>query len=434
MWRSVLAWLIIGSLVTLFLWGIYQTPVAEDLQSRTFGFYQTDPVLFGDLGLVPIRWLQYLVIGVAAFGVAWVVIEIPRTSHRILFAAMAIAVVIGLSPALAIYAKLFEPLTGTVAVLMSLGLGLIYTASEWGRRKHHLSEVFGGQVNKATMAELLNQKAPPALEGDQHDVVILTVRLFNHGELAESMEPGELVELTNQFLSATSEFLCVRGGYLDESSPDCVRVFFGLPVADPQAPKNACGAALELRLRLANLAVECESQWTQRIEYGIALCAGSVTSGIFGESRQRHFSAVGSQVDLCRRLTIANRTYGSRILADSGTYHSATTDYEFRPLDRFFVPGSEVVTEFYELLEPKGRLSEAAEESREHFWEGIIHLRNQKAKEALAAFEKAREVAGPKAIDPPLLHYLEEAREMAKSGNRKLGARSTEDIQQIGSL
>jgi len=437
MWRSIVAWLSIAGLVTLLLWGLYQTPVAEDLQRRAFSWYQTDPQLFGGLDLVPIRWLQYLVFAIAAFGATWVVIDVPRNSHRILFCVLAIAVIAALSPTLALFSKLFEPASGAVAVLLSLGFGLIYASSEWGRRKHSLRQVFGGRVSKATMYQMLSDQKPPALDGKNHDVVILTVRLFDHGLLAERLERSQLVDLTNRFLGATSDFLCARGGFLDESSPDCVRVFFGLPIADEAAPAKACAAALELRQRLANLAVECESRWTQRIQCGVAVCSGKVTAGIFGEGQQRHYSAVGGGIDLCRRLTSANLTYGTKILVDAPTYAAASEAFEFRPIDRFYVPGSDVVTEFYELLDAESQLSVQEAESRDEFWKAIIHLRDNRVQEALAGFEAARQATGDSATpDLALLHFLEKTRELTVSGRGKAfgPTKPGDDIQAISTI
>ena len=415
MWRSVLAWLSIAGLVTLLLWGLYQTPVAEDFQRRTFAWYQTDPNLFSELALAPLPWLQYLVFSLVAFGVTWVVIDIPRTSHRILFSIFVMAVIAGLSPTCAVYSILFEPISGMVATLLSLGLGLVYTGSEWGRRKHLLRRVFGGRISRSNMARLVNQADAPDLSGEQYEVVILTVRLFEHRELSENLDGHQLVELSNQFLQASSEFLCGKGAYLDESAPECVRAFFGIPVGSANLNRQACKAAIELRQRLTNFAVEAESKWSVQVRFGIALCSGEVSAGLFGGHHEKRYSAVGGGVALSRRLADTNPAYDTRLLVDDTTYLAGAELFEFRPIGRFQLPGSDVVTEYYELLGASDEVPNAVMESRDHFWKGVIQLRDKKGEEAYACFQQARKALGKNGSDPTLLQFLEEARALCKT-------------------
>lgn len=411
MWRSILAWLTIGSTVTFLLWGFYQTPVAEDLHRRAFMCYQIDPELFGDLDLVPIRWLQYLVFTVASFGVTWVIIDAPRTTYRILFTILAVVVTLVLSPTLALYGMLFEPVSGVIAILFALSLGLVYGTSEWGRRKHDLRRVFGGRISRGTMRRLMARRNAPIFHGEEQEVVILTVRIFfDESDFAEVHERSQLVELTNQFLGASSEFLCARGAYLDESSPDCIRVFFGLPLGARNLSEKACRVALELRQRLVNLALEADSRWTRQVRFGIALCTDTVVTGMFGDGVQRHYSAVGRGVDLCRRLAIANLTYGSRILVDASTYQAMEEEFVFRPIDRFPVPGSDVVSEFYELIAAEADLPENVVASRDEFWKGVVLLRDSRSAEAMRHFERAQRLAGEDARDPVLHYFLDKTR------------------------
>ncbi len=411
--RSLLAWLVIGSTVTLLLWGLYQTPVAEDFSRLTFGWYRVNPDLFGDLELVPIRWLQHFVFTLAAFGVAWVVIDSPRNSSRSLFAILATVVVVGLSPAMALYAKLFEPLSGIITILLSLALSLLYASSEWGQRKHELRRIFGGRISCEMMRKLMGLKDAPVLHGQEQEVVILTVTIFfDEGSFAKPVERSQIVDLTNQFLGATSEFLCSRGAFLDEASPDCVRVFFGLPVALDDSCQQACTAALELRQRLNNLVLEADSQWTQRLRFGIALSLDTVISGIFGEGAQRQYSVLGQGVDLCRRLAVANLNYDSKILVDLSVFQRMTHTFEFRPIDQLQEFPSGKISEFYELMAASGDLSETALRARDQFWNGVMLLREGRNQEALSHFEAARSLVSEEASDPVVLRFIETTRHL----------------------
>ncbi len=66
--------------------------------------------------------------------------------------------------------------------------------------------------------------------------------------------------------------------------------------------------------------------------------------------------------------------------------------------------GGAAAWELYEILAPKHSLSPERERSRDHFWRGVIYVRDKKWEKAIEEFSKARITGIP---DPALDYYIQ---------------------------
>jgi class 3 adenylate cyclase len=410
MWRSILAWLTIGSTVTLLLLGLYQTPVAEDFLRRAFLCYQVEPALFADLDLVPVRWLQYGVFTVAAFAVCWVIIDSPHTVDRVFFIVVALAVTLLLSPTLAFHGMLFEPVSGVLAIVFSLSLSLVYANSEWGKRKHGLRRILGGRVSGDTMRRLMTVREALGTGGKQQSAVILTVYFsFEDEAAAEAGVRAELVGVADRLRGRIADFLCARGACMDESSTQCVRVFFGLPLGGRKLAEKACNAALGLRQQMHEIAGEFEGIRSGQIRCGIGLCSDKVVAGMFHKGTRGHYSVIGRGIDRCRQLAIANFTFGSRILVDAPTCEAVGQAWVFRLIDFSSASADQASGEVFELIGRRADCPAIEISATEVFTRGMRLLREGRSGEAVREFQQVRQIAGEDLPDPVLDHFLERA-------------------------
>lgn len=419
MWRYVGVSIIVGLLVSTCVFVLYEIGFFLRPAAALWKFYESSGIFPDGAGRGQVDLVQFVVFTGLALGVAWCVIDIPRTSLNATVAAGSLILVVGLSFTLALYGIYFEPFSGSLAIVSSFVLGAGYSRTRQGRRKRLLLAVLGSRISQDFLLKQLGSNGDLA-ESKKRAVSVLTCRIFNHPQLMEELEPEELVELTNLFLKDTVEHLMAKGGYVDESRPEGVRVFFGVnPTANHAV--QACKAALELHKRLGNLNAECERRWFQSLRYGIGVSSGTVTTGIFGSQREAFFSGVGTQIGFSRRLSTLNRHYGSSILIGAGCYFEAKKQLEVRPMEMVFIEEEDVMTEVYELLEEKGRLGDEHRKSRDAFWEGVIYYREGKYDLALEQFNAAG-ITGHE--DAPRDYYIAKVEEeLVHSGGEAGGKR-----------
>ncbi|NOX99703.1 MAG: adenylate/guanylate cyclase domain-containing protein [Verrucomicrobia bacterium] len=417
----------LGTVILLQYAGIYG--VLGNWLTRSYSDADFFTQLQAGQGVVRWFWMEWIALLMVAFGVAWCMIDVSQIGQKILVYFTTLIVVSGLSPTLALYGVIFSPFPVITAATVSILIGFAYAGTEKGMRKRVLESVLGERVSKETLRMLVNSEDAVSLKEGAYEATVLTCRLFNHSELKEKMEAADLVAMTNRFLHNTADFLMSRGAYLDQSSPDCVRVFFGLLGPSEDHARQACEAALELKQRLLNLDAECESQWFHKPEHGVAISSGQMTVGVYGTPRHYYFSGVGLATDFSRRISAMNRIYGSDVLVSARTYQLAGDSIIVRPMEMVVEPESQVMTEVYELMASSDGFSEKALQCRDAFWEGMILYRERNYEKALEKFSQAGISENGKE-DLPVKFFVSLAQERITRIGLESGASDSHQINQ----
>lgn len=399
--RYAIIALVLGSAVTVVVLSLYLLGVFDTMVARLGNFYGASGIASGELE--PIRWPTIPLIGIAAVGMAWCVIDVSRPFQKILITLSGAVVVAGISPTLACYGYLVDPFAPLTAAVLSSVAAFAYAGTEQGGRKRILEDVLGPRVSGATFHEMLEAEEPPDFQGATREVTVLTCRLFNYEGLQDLLEPSELIRLSNLFLRSTTNFLLSRGGYLDESSPELLRVSFGMLRPTKNHAIQGCRAALELRGRLRALSQECETRWFQPLHCGVGISSGPMTVGVYGTPGHFRFGGIGQVTDYSRRLALANMRYGSDLLIGPETHRLVEGAMAVRPMEMFYDPATNVMSEIYQLLSRSDHISEEENQRRELFWQGVIFLREKNYEAALDCFSRSRL---PGSDDGPTAYFI----------------------------
>jgi class 3 adenylate cyclase len=398
--------LIVSSVVSLLLLALYkQTGLFVDLAVRLRDFFYTIFILPADKTLAFSMPAQYVFLAVISFVTAMVCIDLPRVFSKVAYLAGAVFLTLLLSPVLAFCGVLFEPFSGSLAILFAGLAGLFLGSTEKGKRQHALLRYFAGRISTEKFNEIVQSKKPVELSGKK-DLTVLSCRILNYPELSSQMEPGDLEQMGSLFLRAAAEFLVSKGAYLDSCNAEGVRVYFGMLEGGDDHAVHGCKAALELRQRLINLEQEIQNRWHRKPFFGVSLATGPMTTGLFGFSEFQFYSGVGESLDFSRRLCAINLVYGSHVLINSRTYSLTKEHMEARPMEMVYAPRMHQISEVYELLAAKGSLSDEELKSRDAFWQGVVSLRKGSYPEAVAQLKKAK-IEGRE--DAPLNYFLERA-------------------------
>lgn len=413
--RFALISLGIGLVVALLVVALHFFAVYEPLSDWLDNFYAVQgiyPAGAGDrLIFIEVLWIVAL-----SIWITWCLCDLTQGAQKVIILVVFLFLVGALSPCLALYGKFFSPFATFSALILSASAAFAFCGTELGNRKRKLEMLLGRRISHDTFDKLMLAPKAPSFESQKREVTVLTCRLYNRSELMEQLEPKVFLQMTNLFRKVISHYLISQGAYLDEAGPDLIRAYFGLLQPVKSHADVAAKVSLGLQPALKQINQECHNRYLQELHVGAGLSSGEVVSGIYGSKENFFLSGVGPQVDFSRRLSKANQRYGSSILIGPETFKMVNGFAEVRPMEMFFDPDSGEMLEIYEILALKEDFSANEKEMRDHYWQGVIHYREEKFTEAIEYFNKARV---PGKIDGPLEYFVMRAQEKLQSSQQK---------------
>ena len=169
--------------------------------------------------------------------------------------------------------------------------------------------------------------------------------------MSERMEPEELVDHLNQYLTAMTEIVFKHGGTLDKYIGDAIMVFFGDPIPHRDHAARAVRMALEMRAKLADL----QRQWfvdQEELAIGMGISTGYVTVGNIGSSARLEYTVLGNHVNVASRL--ADRAAGGQILVGERTLVAVRDLVDAREIDQVELEGVHRPIKIYEIRAKAG--------------------------------------------------------------------------------
>src|SRR4029077_11206628 len=120
---------------------------------------------------------------------------------------------------------------------------------------------------------------------------------------SETLEPEQVIEALNRYLTAMSEAILDHGGTLVAYMGDGIMAVFGAPLQQDDHADRALEAAREMLERLKGF-----NEWLREQELhggfkmGIGLNSGPVMSGNVGSERRLEYTALGDTTNTAARL------------------------------------------------------------------------------------------------------------------------------------
>ena len=168
-------------------------------------------------------------------------------------------------------------------------------------------------------------------------------------EAAERMEPEELIDELNEYLSEMTEIVFKHGGTLDKYVGDAVMVFFGDPVSQEDHARRAVEMALEMRERMKRLQDTWLRRYNDVFKIGIGISTGYVTVGNIGSSARSDYTVLGNHVNLAARL--ADRADAGQILVTERTFREVDDLVQGAIIDEVRLKGVNRPIKIYEVNE-----------------------------------------------------------------------------------
>ncbi len=387
--RYLKATLICGALTVLLVLGLFELHAFSRADASLANFLSrpSPPVVE--------RPLQYFLVLLLSFGIAWTTIDLNRIALKLGIVLAALAETVAAVWIANLHGAYFSPFEGITAIIVSAGAAFGFSRSAVGRRKRTLQQLLGDRVSARTFSRLLEGNAPLNFEGELREATVVVCEIINHEELLATMHTDNYVAMTNAFLDNAGDFFVERGAYLDECDGESLRVVFGAPLPDPGHARIACEAALDLTAHLESVNRTCLDRWGKVFDWRLGINSGEVIFAAYGSRRLGALSVSGEPVEFARRLCAANAIYGTRTLIGSRTFGLAEEAVEVRPMELIQrYPDGTNREEVYELITHRDLLPEPQRTRRDLYWKGVVFFRENLLDRALAAFRETRDRYG----------------------------------------
>jgi HD-GYP domain-containing protein (c-di-GMP phosphodiesterase class II) len=210
-----------------------------------------------------------------------------------------------------------------------------------------LRYAFSRYVSHQLADSILSAPEHIKLGGEHRKVTVLFADIRGFTSMAEHMNPEEVVDLLNTYLSGLTDVVFKYEGTLDKYIGDCLMAVFGAPVFHYNDSERAAVAAIDMLRFVETINRERAREGKQRVEIGVGINTGYVISGNMGSVDRMDYTVIGDVVNTAARLEdIAGK---NQILISRETYEEIRYLVDARFVDTVTVKGRERPVEVYEV-------------------------------------------------------------------------------------
>lgn len=274
-------------------------------------------------------------------------------------------------------AQLVLPIAAPVLLVVLLfALQMTYGFFVESRGKRQLAHLFGQYVPPELVDEMSEKMDEINLDGEMREMSVLFSDVRGFTTISESLEPKELTDYINAFLTPITKVIHDDRGTIDKYMGDAVMAFWGAPLEDDQHALHALNAAIGIVERMKTLREEfAEKNWPE-IYVGVGVNSGNMNVGNKGSEFRVDYTILGDAVNLGSRLEGLTKVYGVDIITSEFTRH-AVPEFEYRELDRVRVKGKDKPVSIYEPLGLLENVSKSDRKLLKQFHIGIKQFRAQ---------------------------------------------------------
>jgi class 3 adenylate cyclase/CHASE2 domain-containing sensor protein len=269
------------------------------------------------------------------------------------------------------------------------------------KAKGRIKGMFGAYVSKELVDQMLESKEEPTLGGEETVITAFFSDVQAFSSFSELLNPTQLVELMNEYLTAMTKVVQSERGTLDKYNGDAIVAMFGAPIPIEDHAYQAVKTALLMQARQAELRQKWKSErgkWPEVVSLmrtRIGCNTGAATVGNMGSVDRFDYTMMGDMVNLGARCESAAKAYGVFVMVTEDTKRTAEAirdDVAYRYLDKIVVRGRVQPVAMFEPIGFKNNLARDTQDCLDCFGQGIQKYLAQDWDGAMKAFEKAKEL------------------------------------------
>ncbi|MDP8958177.1 MAG: HAMP domain-containing protein [Actinomycetota bacterium] len=196
---------------------------------------------------------------------------------------------------------------------------------------------------------VLGGNAEISMVSTRRNLTIFFSDIRGFTEMSEWMEPEELVDALNAYLTKMTEVVFKYEGTLDKYLGDGIMVFFGDPIPFEDHAQRAVNMAFEMGHALEDLQQHWSAQYRETLAVGMGISTGYVTVGNVGSPARSEYTVVGNHVNVASRLS--ERAGPGQVLVSERTLAAVRDRVEATEIEQISLKGVQRPIRVYEIRE-----------------------------------------------------------------------------------
>jgi adenylate cyclase len=220
--------------------------------------------------------------------------------------------------------------------------------------REKIKTTFGKFVNPE-IVERLTKSDELKLGGERKNVAIMFTDIRDFTSISEKLEPEEVVDFLNTYLTEMVECVDRTGGLVDKFIGDAIMAEWGILVSKGNDTENAINSALMMRKALQEFNRIRAEKKKPLIKMGCGINTGPVLAGQIGSMDRMEITVIGDAVNLASRIESLNKPFGTDIIISEESYNFVNDIFEVEKMAPIMVKGKEEQQLIYAVL---GRLDD----------------------------------------------------------------------------
>ena len=191
------------------------------------------------------------------------------------------------------------------------------------------------------------------LGGENRNIAVLFVDIRGFTTMSESLEPEQVVEILNRYLSLTTKAIFDNSGTLDKFVGDATMAVFNAPFdLDDYIFKAVC-AAYDIAAGADEIEAEMMERFGKTVGFGVGVNCGPAVVGNIGCDVRMDYTAIGDTVNTAARLE-ANAKRGQILISDE-VYQAVKDRVEVEPIGEIPLKGKTKGVMVYSVKKVEGK-------------------------------------------------------------------------------
>jgi adenylate cyclase len=296
--------------------------------------------------------------------------------------------------------NMFVNVMGVLTTLFLSQIGTVgYEYINEQREKRRIKGMFSSYVSPTLVDQMVESGEEPTLGGEEQYLTAFFSDIVSFSTFSEKLEPKQLVQLINEYLTSMTDIINDQGGTLDKFIGDAIVAFFGAPVKIEDHALRACVASQLMQMELIELRKKWEKDnWPDivcNMQHRMGMNTGEMVTGNMGSTRRFNYTMMGDNVNLAARCESGAKQYNVFTMVTESTKQEAEKagrDCVFRLLDNIVVKGRTQPVKVYEIASLRSEASDQLFNCVGLYERGMRKYFEQEWDEAIEFFEKSREI------------------------------------------